>query len=178
MNMTKTNIKSLIIVSILVVFALSTTYAFLNLSASNSTTATGEAGCFVVNYTGQTINNSSLVSTTNYAEGASSNVVLSKNANCKIYTEADIMIHTNTTTTAPISNGALKYKVMNGTTEVSSGTITTTGDTKLATVTLTTTATTYKVYIWIDSNISLGTYNGKSYSGYLYAKSIQTSTIK
>lgn len=171
------NIKSSIIILLLIIFSLSATYAFLNLGTP-SNAATGTAGCFEVNYTGQAISNSALVSTTTYTEGASSNVVLSKSEDCEIYTEADIMIHTNDSTTAPISNGALKFKILQGTTEINSGTITTTGDTKLATVTLSTTATTYTVYIWIDSDISIGTYNGTTYSGYLYANSTQTSTIK
>ena len=177
-NINKTNIKSLIIVSILIVFSLSATYAFLILTASSDNRVGGTGGCFIVNYSGQEISNSALVSTTNYLEGATSNVILSQDEDCKIYGEADIMIHTNTTTTAPISNGALKYKVLQGTTEISSGAITATGDTKLATVPLTTTATTYKVYIWIDSEVSNGTYNEKTYLGYLYAHATQTSTIK
>lgn len=183
METTKTNIKSLIIISLIIVFSLSATYAFLNLSASANNATTGNGGCFLVNYSGQAINNSALVSTTNYNEGASSQVVLSKASNCEIYTEADIMIYTNTTTTAPISDGALKYKIeiISGDGQIISGgegSITTTGDTTLATVSLTETATTYVVYIWIDSSISKGAYNGTTYSGYLYANSTQTSTIK
>ena len=177
--MKEANIKSLIVIILLVVFSLSATYAFLTLSAS-SNSATGTGGCFNVNYSAQAINNTALVTTTNYTEGASSDVILSKNENCDIYTEADIMIHTNDTTTAPISDGALKYKILQGSNIISEGSITTTdpADTKLATVTLTETATTYKVYIWIDSSISAGNYNGKAYSGYLFANADQTSTIK
>ena len=175
--MKKENLKSIIIIVLLIIFSLSATYAFLTFSSSNNT-ATGTGGCFQVNYSGQTINEDALISTDDYTEGASSNIILSKSSDCQIYTKASIMIKTNTSTTAPISNGALKYKVLQGTTIISEGTITTTGDTTLATVALTTTSTTYKVYIWIDSNISNGTYHDKSYSGYLYATAIQTSTVK
>ena len=175
--MKKENIKSIIIITLLIIFSLSATYAFLILGVSNNT-ATGIGGCFKVNYSGQTINNSSLISTSDYNEGASSDIILSKSSDCQIYTKASIMINTATTTTAPISNGALKYKVLNGENIISEGAITATGDTTLTTVTLTNTATTYKVYIWIDSSISQGTYNNKSYSGYLYASAIQTSEIK
>lgn len=179
-----TNIKSLIIIALLVIFSLSATYAFLNLNASANNATTGTGGCFNVNYTSQAISNSALVSTTTYTEGASSNVILSKNENCQIYTTANIMIHTDSTnTTAPITNGALKYKIekISGDGSIQSGgegSINQTGDITLATVTLTETDTTYKVYIWIDSTISNGTYNGTAYSGYLYAEATQTSNIK
>lgn len=175
--MRNTNIKTLIIIILLVVFSLSATYAFVNLSAIDNT-ATGTGRCLDVNYSGQAINNSALVSTTNYTEGASSVVTLSKATGCDIYTEADIMISTNSNITAPISDGALKYKILQSTQVISEGSITTTGDTKLATVNLNTTATAYTVYIWIDSDISQGNYNNKTFSGSLWAQAVQTSTIK
>lgn len=94
------------------------------------------------------------------------------------------MLHTNPVPLdkrAPIENGSLKFNVINNTTKASvgSGTIQSQGDEdqELATVPLSTTAVTYKVYIWVDSNISLGTFNGKEYSGYLYANSVQSSDI-
>lgn len=178
--MEKTNLKSIIIIGILVIFSLGSTYAFLNFRATNSSTATGEGGCFQVNYSGQAINNLSVATTSTYTEGVSSDIILSKSTDCQIYTEADIYLYTDEDdTTAPITTvQALKYKVMTGSTTVSEGTITTTGDTKLATVTLSTTSTTYKVYLWIDADISNGSYNSTTYSGYIYASASQTSTIK
>ena len=122
-------------------------------------------------------------------------ITLSKASNCEIYTEASIAINTNSTTTAPISNGALKYrievisgdgKIYNESADdptqepsltVKNGAITEVGETVLANVSLTTNATTYKVYLWIDSTISAGGYNGKNYSGYLHANAIQSSDI-
>lgn len=177
--MRKENLKSIIIVGLIVTFALGGTYAFMTFSASNAS-ATGTAGCFNVKYTGgQVINNQSLSSTTNYLEGESTEVVLYKDSNCEIYTEADIIIHTDSpATTAPIENGALKYIVLQGSTTIQSGSITKTGDQTLATVTLNSTATNYKVYIWVDSEVSQGSYNDKDYSGYIYAAATQTSTIK
>lgn len=188
--MRNTNIKSLIIIILLVVSCLGTTYAYLNFDASAENAATGQGGCFEGNYSGQTINNASLSTTTDYTQGEQSEVTISKKAdnaveaeNCKIYTEAEIKINTNTSTTAPISNGALKYKVIkkSGDGTIKSGgegSITVTGETTLATVTLTETPTTYTVYLWIDSNLSLGYYNEKNYSGYIFATATQTSTIK
>ncbi len=176
--MKKPNIKLLISIGIIIIFSLGVTYAFMNLTTS-SNTATGEGGCFQVEYTGgQAINNLTLASSTNYLEGENTELTLSKSADCQIYTEANIVIYTNTETTAPLANGALKYIVLQGSTTVSSGEITKTGDQTLATVTLTSTATTYQVYLWVDSDISQGTFDDKTYSGYIYANSTQTSTIK
>ena len=177
--MGKENIKSLIIIALIVTFSLSSTYAYMQLEASNNT-ATGEGGCFEVDYVkGQDINSSSLKSTTNYLEGASTEVTLSKAEDCEIYTTAEIKINTNTTTDTEVLTGALKYKVVNKSTSatVGEGTITTTSATQLASVNLTTTATVYTIYLWIDPEISQGTYNGKTYSGYIYAESRQQSTI-
>lgn len=179
--MKKENSKLIIIILILLTISLSATYAFLNLSASGASDA-NQGGCLQVNYTGQAINNSSLQSTTDYTQGATSDITLSKNANCDIYSEASIYIHTDAAQTdAPLSNGALKYKVMQGTTEINSGSIAAVDeqseDQLLATVTLTSTSTTYTVYLWIDPEISQGTYNEKTYTGYLYASSTQSSTV-
>lgn len=51
------------------------------------------------------------------------------------------------------------------------------GDTLLATLPLENTEVTYTVYLYIDSTISLGNYNDKTYSGYIYATTEQTSTV-
>jgi hypothetical protein len=179
--MRKDNFKLSIIISLLVVISLSATYAYMEMSASNNS-STGTAGCFEVNYSGQSIDNSSLKSTKDYTEGATSNIILSKNQDCEIYTEASIIIHTNSDITdAPLSNGAMKYKIMQGTTEISSGSIAAVDanseDQILAIVPLTETNVTYTVYLWIDPEISRGSYHEKIYSGYLYARSTQSSTV-
>ena len=171
------NLKSSIIILLLIVVSLSATYAYVQISSS-SNAATGTGGCFEVNYTGQTISNSELKSTTVYTEGATSNIVLSRNEGCEIYTEASIYLHTNSDgTTADLSDGAMKYKIMQGTTEVTAGTLTGAEKQQLATVPLTETDTTYTIYLWIDSSVSMGAYNGKTYSGYLFASSSQSSII-
>ena len=176
--MKKENLKSIIIVGLVVIFSLSATYAYINLTATPSN-VTGTAGCFNVSYTGQNITNASLKSSATYPEGTTTTVTLSKDTSCKIYTESQIYLYTKSTTTAPISNGSFKYRVEKAGTKVSEGTITKTGaDTLLATVPLTDTKTEYKIYLWVDSTTSLGTYNDTSYSGYVYAKSTQTSTVQ
>ena len=45
------------------------------------------------------------------------------------------------------------------------------------TVPLTKVDTAYDIYLYIDSSVSLGTFNDTTYSGYLYASSNQTSTV-
>ena len=115
-------------------------------------------------------------------EGASTEISLSRNTGCKIYTEATINIHTNSAVTnAPLENGAMKYKVMQGETEISTGAVAgVTADAEnqvLATVPLTENDTTYTIYLWIDPTVSQGSYHQKSYSGYLYASSTQSSTV-
>ena len=154
------------------------TYAFKIITAT-SNVATGEGGCFQVNYSGQNLNAGDLLTTTNYLDGAHTTVTLSKDSTCKIYNEANIYLHTNDTTTAPIdSKPALRYKLLSGENEISEGIISSKGDYILATVPITDTATTYTVYLWIDSDLSEGAYHGTSFSGYIYAESAQTSTIE
>lgn len=176
------NVRTSVVILMLIVMSLSATYAYLLINSTNTTSST-QAGCFVVNYTGQSINNMALQSTSDYTQGEVSKIVLSKNSDCEIYTEAAIYMHTNANSTdAPLENGALKYKIMSGDTEISSGVIEAVSEGNeeqlLTTVELTTTDTTYDVYLWIDPDISKGSYNGKTYSGYIYANSTQTSTIK
>lgn len=175
---TKKSQKLAIIIIILIISLIGTTYAYMNFNASANTT-NNAAGCFVVDYSAQEINTTNLSATTNYLEGAKTTVTLSKNANCEIYTEANIYIKTNNETTAPISDPqALKFKVYNGDNLIQEGTISEIGDTLIAeNLTLTNTPTNYTIYIWIDANISKGSYNSTTYSGYIYATSTQTSTI-
>ena len=155
------------------------TYAYLYLENKNSN-ITGKGGCFVVDYQATSINASNLVSTVNYQDGASSVITISKNSSCNIYDYANIYLHTNENITAPITNiQALRYKVTTdgGSYWERNGVITTKGDTLLATVPITSEKTIYHVYLWIDSSVSLGHYDNTSYSGYLYATSIQSSSV-
>ena len=155
------------------------TYAYLYLENKNSN-ITGKGGCFVVDYQATSIDASNLVSTVNYQDGASSVITISKNSSCNIYDYANIYLHTNENITAPITNiQALRYKVTTdgGSYWERNGVITTKGDTLLATVPITSEKTIYHVYLWIDSSVSLGHYDNTSYSGYLYATSIQSSSV-
>lgn len=187
--MRKENFNLTILIFLAVVISLSATYAYIELTPG-AASATGQGGCFNVNYyvngeesaADDKIDITTLQSTENYLEGASANITLSKNEDCEIYTQASIYIHTNSSsTTAPLSNGAMKYKIMQGNSEVSSGTINAvtanSEDQLLATINLTTTSTTYTIYLWIDSSISGGSYHNTTYAGYFYASSTQSSTV-
>ena len=182
MDEKRRNIKLIIIIAIIITSALTATYAFVVATATKETAATN-AGCFVVDYTGTPDITNSLISTNDYTQGSKTSITLSKNADCKIYTTATIYMHTNTdATTAPLNETqALKYKIVSNNEELTEGVITTdasNNDKSLLTVTLSTTPKTYDVYIWVDSLLSQGTYNNTTYSGYIYASSDQTSTLR
>ena len=153
------------------------TYAYLSIGDTKEN-VTGTAGCFEVSYTGEDIKHTNLSATTNYLEGARSTVTLAKDTSCKIYTEANIYIHVNDNITAPIATvKALKYKIMQGTTSVSEGVISSKGDVLLTNVPITTTTTSYTIYIWVDSSISNKQYDEVDFTGYIYAVSQQSSTV-
>lgn len=161
-----------------VVLLIGSTYAYQQLGAT-SNTAQGQGGCFQVNYSGQNLDAGSIVSTDNYLNGAHTTVTLSKDSTCKIYTEANIYIHTNNETTAPIdTTEAMRYKLVTNDGYERNGFITVKGDTLLGSVALTDTSTTYTIYVWVDSDLSEGAYHNTSYSGYIYAESAQTSTVQ
>ena len=175
------NKKIFIYTSLIICYALTIiggTYAYLQLTATKNN-ITAQVGCFEVNYQGEEIKHTNLSATTNYLEGARSNVTLSKDANCKIYNEAYIYIHVNNNITAPIETvQALKYKVVQGNNNISEGLITQKGDNLLATVPLTTTSTTYTIYIWVDASLSNKQYDEVDFTGYIFAESDQTSTVE
>lgn len=154
------------------------TYAYLSYNAVSENFGNGDGYCDRINYVSQAINSDDLLSSVDYLEGVNTTVTLSYDPSCAIYKIARIYLHTNTTTTAPIVEyPSIRYKVFNGSTLVSEGIISQLGDTIMATVPLTLTATGYKVYLWIDSDLSDGHYHDTVFSGYIYAQSDQTSTI-
>ena len=178
-------LRSIIIVGLIITLGISSTYAFMYYSNSNAS-STGNGGCFVVTYQGTAVTNATITVGETYNEtGANAHPVvkLSKNANCKIYTTASIYLSVDQTSGIPLeisnpASGAFKYKIMNGSTEVASGVVQkSNSDILLATVNLTTSTVTYVIYLWIDINLSIGEYNGKTFSGKIYAKSDQSSTI-
>ena len=92
------------VICIFLIFTIGGTYAYLYLGNSNST-ATGKGYCNSVVYEGTNINASNLVSTTNYLNGLKTAVKLSyENDACSIYPFVTIYLHTNDSTTAPITS--------------------------------------------------------------------------
>ena len=153
------------------------TYAYLYLE-NNSNGISGSGKCEGINYKGENISASNLVSTTNYLEGAKSTITLSKNKDCTIYTYVNLYLYTNNITTAPITTvKALKYKIVSSNNVTYAGVVSYMGDTLLATLPLEDKEVTYTIYLYIDSTLSLGNYNDKTYSGYIYATTEQTSTV-
>ena len=167
------------VICIFLIFTIGGTYAYLYLGRTDNS-VTGKGYCNSVVYEGTNINASNLVSTTNYLNGLKTDVKLYyENDECSIYSSVNIYLHTNNETTSPITSvHAFKYKVFNGSTKVSEGVITSKGDVQIATVPLTRTSTTYSVYLYIDSNVSKGYFDNKTYSGYICASAVQTSTVK
>lgn len=151
------------------------TYAYLN--AKEDIKVTSNINCGKINYQAEKINMSNLSSTTNYLEGAKSNIILAQDKNCPIYSIANIYLNTNEETELPLDIPALKYKVFSNEKEISGGTITTIGDTNIATVPLTINPTIYTVYLYVDPSISQGNFDNLKYSGYIYTTTSQTSTI-
>lgn len=192
------NQSILIIIIILIVLSLGTTYAFIQSNGLDNNLQ-GDVGCFVVDYvgeSGQYISPSNeLQSSDDYTSGGSSKVTLSKNTDCQIYDEANIYLNTinsdndtsnDATEEEPdtsetlLTEGALKYTVVDGSNNIiASGPVTTSGATLLTTVTLTNTPTTYTIYIWVDTAVTYVSntlYDKLRYSGYIYADAVQSST--
>ena len=161
------------------VIIMTSTYAYKEFSSEREG-LTGQGGCFNVDYFGREITSLNILTSENYKNGAKTSVVLSKNSSCKLYSLANIYLHTNNSTTAPISTiTALKYKVLDGETIIAEGTVTEKNSDKLLkTVPLTENPTNYYIYLYIDSELSEGNYNDTTYSGYIYAEANQTSTIE
>lgn len=180
-------LKLIILIIIFIALALGSTYAWLYVQKStNQNDTTGTAGCFNVTYNSDAIKHTNLSSTTNYLEGARTDITVQKASTCKIYTKASLYIYTNAASITSIGQttfqkGAVKYVVTNSSgTILSQGAITASGDKVIASNLdiPDSSASTYKVYIWIDSSItSERDYDEKHYSGYFYAISDQKSTV-
>lgn len=178
-NVANDNKNLIVIIVVIITVLLSSTYAFLNFEVVDDS-ATGEGGCFEVDYTATVIGSSNLVSTEVEPTEPFSRITILKDESCEIYTEADIYIHTNANgTTANISGiQALKYKVVSSGNVLASGVINAIGDLKIVTVPITNDKVYYDIYIWVDSSVSNGAYNQETYSGYIYAESRQSSTVE
>lgn len=154
------------------------TYAYLVLEKTDNSLA-GNGGCSVINYRADEIDESDLLATTNYLNGAKSTVTLSEEESCEIYDFVNIYFYTDVNeSTIPLDTvKALKYNIVVDNILITEGVIDSYGDFLLATVPLTSDPIDYDIYLWVDSDISRGHYSGKSFSGYIYATTVQSSTV-
>ncbi len=149
------------------------TYAWFTWTSGN-TILGGTTECFTINYVnGQNISGQ-ITPSANYSGGKTTTVQIGIDSGCNIGGTGTIKLTTNSSGNAiSLADGAVKYAVYNGSSEVSSGNVTD-GTIELATVNLTKSLVTYTIYVWVDGAIVDNTYIGKSYSGYIHASAEQT----
>ena len=148
------------------------TYAWFTWQSGN-TILNGTTECFRINYVnGQNISGE-ITPSSDYTGGKTTTVEIGIDPSCAVGGTGTIKLTTEESTTMNLSDGAVKYAVYNGASEVSSGSVTS-GTIDLATVNLTKSQVTYTVYIWVDGEITDNTYVGTSYSGYIHAIAEQT----
>lgn len=148
------------------------TYAWFTW-ASGNTTISGDSGCFTIQYTNGTAISGSLSPSVDYTGGKSTTATLNISSSCTTDGDATISLTTNSGTTVPLNEDAVKYAVYQGTTAISSGVVTGGTQTLASNIALTTTATTYTIYVWVDGEIADNDYVGTSYSGYITASAVQ-----
>ena len=158
--MKKKVIYSIIIVSVIIILSVAVTYAVYTFSGSVNISGTSE--CFDVNYVkGQDIGsdsnpaNFSLAST--YTEGLSSVIKVNLKDTCTITNgTGTLYLNTDTSVTSStlLSGKLLKYQVLDGTTSVGSGVVSSAENIEIyKDIPITTTVKTITVYIWLDGNL-------------------------
>ena len=158
--MKKKVIYSIIIVSVIIILSVAVTYAVYTFSGVVNISGTSE--CFDVNYVkGQDIGsdsnpaNFSLAST--YTEGLSSVIKVNLKDTCTISNgTGTLYLNTDTSVTSStlLSGKLLKYQVLDGTTSVGSGVVSSAENIEIyKDIPITTTVKTITVYIWLDGNL-------------------------
>ena len=158
--MKKKVIYSIIIVSVIIILSVAVTYAVYTFSGVVNISGTSE--CFDVNYVkGQDIGsdsnpaNFSLAST--YTEGLSSVIKVNLKDTCTISNgTGTLYLNTDTSVTSStlLSGKLLKYQVLDGTTPVGSGIVSSAESIEIyKDIPITTTVKTITVYIWLDGNL-------------------------
>ena len=158
--MKKKVIYSIIIVSVIIILSVAVTYAVYTFSGVVNISGTSE--CFDVNYVkGQDIGsdsnpaNFSLAST--YTEGLSSVIKVNLKDTCTITNgTGTLYLNTDTSVTSStiLSGKVLKYQVLDGTTPVGSGIVSSAESIEIyKDIPITTTVKTITVYIWLDGNL-------------------------
>ena len=158
--MNKKLLYSLLIVLLIIIVSVSINYAWL--SCSGVVNISGTSECFDVHYVkGQDIGsdnnpaNFSLAST--YTEGLSSVIKVNLKDTCTITNgTGTLYLNTDTSVTSStiLSGKVLKYQVLDGTTPVGSGIVSSAESIEIyKDIPITTTVKTITVYIWLDGNL-------------------------
>ena len=158
--MKKKVIYSIIIVSVIIILSVAVTYAVYTFSGSVNISGTSE--CFDVNYVkGQDIGSDSnpakFVLANNYTKGLSSVIKVNLKDTCTITNgTGTLYLNTDTSVTSStlLSGKVLKYQVLDGTTPVGSGIVSSAENIEIyKDIPITTTVKTITVYIWLDGNL-------------------------
>ncbi len=158
--MNKKVIYSIIIVSVIIILSVAVTYAVYTFSGSVNISGTSE--CFDVNYVkGQDIgsdnNPANFVLASTYTEGLSSVIKVNLKDTCTITNgTGTLYLNTDTSVTSStlLSGKLLKYQVLDGTTSVGSGVVSSAENIEIyKDIPITTTVKTITVYIWLDGNL-------------------------
>ena len=157
--MKKKVIYSIIIVSVIIILSVAVTYAVYTFSGVVNISGTSE--CFDVNYVkGQDIGsdsnpaNFSLAST--YTEGLSSVIKVNLKDTCTISNgSGTLYLNTDgTTSSILLTSNVLKYQVLDGTNEVASGIVSSTGNLPIYNnIEINNQVKQLIVYIWIDGSL-------------------------
>ena len=158
--MKKKVIYSIIIVSVIIILSVAVTYAVYTFSGSVNISGTSE--CFDVNYVkGQDIgsdsNPANFVLASTYTEGLSSVIKVNLKDTCTITNgTGTLYLNTDTSVTSStiLSGKVLKYQVLDGSTPVGSGIVSSAESIEIyKDIPITTTVKTITVYIWLDGNL-------------------------
>ena len=158
--MKKKVIYSIIIVSVIIILSVAVTYAVYTFSGSVNISGTSE--CFDVNYVkgqdiGSNSNPANFVLASTYTEGLSSVIKVNLKDTCTITNgTGTLYLNTDTSVTSStlLSGKLLKYQVLDGTTSVGSGVVSSAENIEIyKDIPITTTVKTITVYIWLDGNL-------------------------
>ena len=158
--MKKKVIYSIIIVSVIIILSVAVTYAVYTFSGSVNISGTSE--CFDVNYVkgqdiGRDSNPANFVLASTYTEGLSSVIKVNLKDTCTITNgTGTLYLNTDTSVTSStlLSGKLLKYQVLDGTTPVGSGIVSSAESIEIyKDIPITTTVKTITVYIWLDGNL-------------------------
>ena len=157
--MKKKVIYSIIIVSVIIILSVAVTYAVYTFSAVVNISGTSE--CFDVNYVkGQDIGSDSnpakFVLANNYTKGLSSVIKVNLKDTCTITNgTGTLYLNTDSTTSSILlTSNVLKYQVLEGTNEVASGIVSSTGNLPIYNnIEINNQVKELTVYIWIDGSL-------------------------